>query len=110
MAAFSETPSAHIAGIEFKIAGQAVTANSVVIPTASLPKFDSGDESSIRRLMLAVVDKLYAVTKAAPWAGADTVPAKVVAYKSPSITEAEAVTLTYQFVFITEAGLEVAAE
>lgn len=63
--AYDKTPTAWIAGVEYKAAGAAVTANSLVIPLTSIPKglTQAEIEGDIVKIIYSVVDafaKAYA--------------------------------------------------
>lgn len=61
--AFSAVPTDWLAGIEYKAAAAAVTANSLVIPLTALPLLTSGEitggSADIRKIYLALADALY---------------------------------------------------
>lgn len=104
MAAFSYDIADHVAGYEFKTAGQAVTADSVVLPLSALGGLDSGEaaasggDSDIRRLFYELLDMITRTVKASPWADADTVPANLLASKTTYVDDStEPATVTRSF-------------
>ena len=109
--AFSPTPTGWIAGIEYKAAAAAVTANSLVIPLTSLPLLVSteitGGAADIRKIYIALADALYTAYDIK--AAADK-PQQMQAVRSTSERSGN-IARSYNFIFTaTVTGLEVANE
>jgi hypothetical protein len=109
--AFSPTPTDWLAGLEYKAAAAAVTADSLVIPLTALPLLTSseisGGSADIRRIYIAVADALYNAYEAKD--SADR-PVQMQAVRATSERSGN-LSRTYSFIFTaTITGLEVASE
>jgi hypothetical protein len=109
--AFSAVPTNWLAGIEYKAAAAAVTANSLVIPLTALPLLTSseitGGSADIRKIYIALADALYNAYEAK--AAADK-PQQMQVVRSTS-ERSGLLSRSYNFIFsATITGLEVANE
>lgn len=115
MAAFSGAPGTHISGLEYKTAGQTVTADSVVIPIAAIPELTAAEADpttgDIRKFLFAFLEAFHQIVLASAWADADDVPANYRSSKSTTPNDADdTATRHYTQVLVLDGAFEVADE